>query len=148
MWVLLLCNALIWREQLPRVNGSLLFPSRNRPPSAVVRQFCVVSNTHTHSSRFLQRKKAMHSSSYAARVGSRRPAENLDFDQEAHSLWEKLNLDPAARKVGLWNPLDSIWRHPEGGGTIYVGNQTAAENISLLRWASTDLPTPFNMFFH
>lgn len=57
----------------------------------------------------------------------------LDFDEEAHLLYERLNLDPTARKVGLWNPLDSIWRHPEGGGIIYVGNQTAAENITLLK---------------
>ena len=29
--------------------------------------------------------------------------------------------------------MDPIWRHPEGGGTIYVGNQTAASSIDLLR---------------
>eukprot|EP00428_Durinskia_dybowskii_P062393 CAMPEP_0170375190 /NCGR_PEP_ID=MMETSP0117_2-20130122/11029_1 /TAXON_ID=400756 /ORGANISM="Durinskia baltica, Strain CSIRO CS-38" /LENGTH=193 /DNA_ID=CAMNT_0010630249 /DNA_START=141 /DNA_END=722 /DNA_ORIENTATION=- len=57
----------------------------------------------------------------------------LDFDDEARALWDKLNLDPSSRKAGLWNPLDSIWRHPEGGGTIYVGNQTAAENLTLLK---------------
>ena len=33
---------------------------------------------------------------------------------------------------GQWNPLDAIWRHPIGGGTIYAGNQTAASNLSLL----------------
>lgn len=76
----------------------------------------------------------MHSSTYI-RTGVRKPntTNMLDFDDEARALWEKLNLDPTARKVGLWNPLDSIWRHPVGGGTIYVGNQTAAENITLLR---------------
>ena len=90
----------------------------------------------------------------------------LDFDEEAKALWERLNLDPASRKNGQWNPIDSIWRwwkhfkqflsvnikltnllllsilsiyffsirHPVGGGTIYVGNQTAAENIALLRY--------------
>mmetsp|Transcript_29951 Transcript_29951/g.41155 ORF Transcript_29951/g.41155 Transcript_29951/m.41155 type:complete len:200 (+) Transcript_29951:22-621(+) len=57
----------------------------------------------------------------------------LDFDEEAKQLWEKLNLDPTSRRNGQWNPVDSIWRHPVGGGTIYVGNQTAAENITLLR---------------
>lgn len=75
----------------------------------------------------------MHSSNYASRSTAQRTAPNLDFDDEARALWEKLNLDPSSRKAGMWNPLDSIWRHPEGGGTIYVGNQTAAENISLLR---------------
>lgn len=73
----------------------------------------------------------MHGSSYASRVGARNS--NLDFDMEAHALWEKLNLDPTSRKAGLWNPLDSIWKHPEGGGVIYVGNQTAAENLTLLK---------------
>ena len=34
----------------------------------------------------------------------------LDFDEEAKALWEKLNLDPASRKNGQWNPIDSIWR--------------------------------------
>ncbi len=58
----------------------------------------------------------------------------LDFDDEARALWERLNLDPNARKFGQWNPIDSIWRHPVGGGTIYVGNQTAAENLTLLRY--------------
>lgn len=57
----------------------------------------------------------------------------LDFDEEAKALWARLNLDGGSRKSGQWNPLDSIWRHPVGGGTIYVGNQTAAENINLLR---------------
>eukprot|EP01038_Epipyxis_sp_PR26KG_P015806 gene15806-21410_t len=64
---------------------------------------------------------------------STKNSNNLDFDQEARELWAKLNLDPNSRRNGQWNPLDSIWRHPTGGGTIYVGNQTAAENINLLR---------------
>lgn len=77
----------------------------------------------------------MHGSSYASRIGARKqPGSNmLDFDDEARALWQQLNLDPSSRKAGLWNPLDSIWRHPEGGGTIYVGNQTAAENLTLLK---------------
>jgi hypothetical protein len=29
--------------------------------------------------------------------------------------------------------LDPIWRHPEGGGIIYVGNQSAAENLRMLK---------------
>jgi len=57
----------------------------------------------------------------------------VDFDEEARLLWERLNLDPSAHKQGKWNPLDPIWRHPEGGGIIYVGNQTAAEDLNLLR---------------
>lgn len=57
----------------------------------------------------------------------------LDFDDEAKVLMNKLNLDPNSRLSGHWNPLDSIYRHPEGGGTIYVGNQSAAENLTMLR---------------
>jgi len=56
----------------------------------------------------------------------------LDFDEEAKLLYERLNLDPHSRKSGRWNSVDSIWRHPTGGGIIFVGNQTAAENLSLL----------------
>lgn len=58
---------------------------------------------------------------------------NLDFDEEARKLWERLNLDPASRTGGQWNPTDPIFRHPTGGGTIYVGNQTAAENLPFLQ---------------
>ena len=57
---------------------------------------------------------------------------DLDFDEEAKQLWERLNLDPTAHNRGKWNPLDPVWRHPSGGGIIYVGNQTAAEDIRLL----------------
>lgn len=57
---------------------------------------------------------------------------DLDFDEEAKRLWDRLNLDPTAHSRGKWNPLDPIWRHPDGGGIIYVGNQTAAEDIRLL----------------
>jgi hypothetical protein len=34
----------------------------------------------------------------------------LDFDEEARLLWDRLNLDPSARKAGQWNPIDSIYR--------------------------------------
>eukprot|EP01031_Cornospumella_fuschlensis_P034601 gene34602-41899_t len=57
----------------------------------------------------------------------------FDFDVEARNLWARLNLDPNSRSSGQWNALDSIYRHPTGLGTIYVGNQTAAESLSLLR---------------
>jgi protein-tyrosine phosphatase len=59
--------------------------------------------------------------------------QSLDFDQEARDLWAKLNLDPESRGSGVWNPVDPIFRHPTGKGTIYVGNQTAAENYNYLR---------------
>lgn len=59
----------------------------------------------------------------------------IDFDAEARALWERLNLDPESRTTGQWNALDSIFRHPTGGGIIYVGNQTAAESLTMLRYA-------------
>jgi hypothetical protein len=57
----------------------------------------------------------------------------LDFDEEARILWSRLNLDFDSRSKGLWNPVDPIWRHPTGNGIIYVGNQSAAENLAYLR---------------
>jgi hypothetical protein len=74
------------------------------------------------------------SSSAAASSSSRGGGgEQLDFDEEARKLWASLNLDPDAHKGGQWNPTDPIYRHPTGGGTIYVGNQTAAENLAYLQ---------------
>ena len=60
-------------------------------------------------------------------VGSR-----PDFDEEARSLWQRLNLDPTKHKSGPYNSLDALWRHPSGG-TFYVGNQMAAQDLNLLR---------------
>jgi hypothetical protein len=67
-------------------------------------------------------------------MSSRRTIPTIDFDAEAHSLWARLNLDPDSRSTGQWNPLDPIFKHPTGGGVIYVGNQSAAENIHLLKY--------------
>lgn len=58
---------------------------------------------------------------------------NLDFDDEARRLWARLNLEPDASSRGLWNNVDPIYKHPTGNGIIYVGNQTAAENLSFLK---------------
>jgi hypothetical protein len=57
----------------------------------------------------------------------------LDFDEEAKKLWERLNLEGVERSRGQWNALDSLYRDPVTGGTLYVGNQTAAQSLSLLR---------------
>lgn len=60
--------------------------------------------------------------------------EILDFDEEGRALWARLNLDGAAgRSRGQWNALDSLYRHPATGGTLFVGNQSAAQSLSLLR---------------
>jgi protein tyrosine/serine phosphatase len=57
---------------------------------------------------------------------------NLNFDDEAYALFKKLNIDPSTKNNSNYNWTDPIWRHPEGGGTIYVGNQPAAESITYL----------------
>ena len=61
-------------------------------------------------------------------------SKDLDYDAEAVALWERLNLDPKTRSSGHWNPVDPIFRHPVGGGTIYVGNQSAASDLQMLRY--------------
>lgn len=61
----------------------------------------------------------------------------LDFDEEARKLWARLNIEISPQQLQsphkTWNPLDPIFKHKTGGGTIYVGNQTAAENLTLLQ---------------
>ncbi|KAL1530827.1 hypothetical protein AB1Y20_001723 [Prymnesium parvum] len=57
---------------------------------------------------------------------------DLDYDEEAKKLFERLNLMNASTKPAIYNPMDPIWRDPKTGGTIFVGNQTAAANKSLL----------------
>ena len=83
-----------------------------------------------HYSSHQPTSTTMRSSAQALRGSA---TQNLDFDEEARKLWERLNLDPESRTGGQWNPTDPIWRHPTGGGTIYVGNQTAAENLPFLQ---------------
>lgn len=57
----------------------------------------------------------------------------LDFDEEARKLWARLNLDPGSIRNEGFNALDPLWKHPETGGTFFVGNQTAAANLGLLQ---------------
>lgn len=56
-----------------------------------------------------------------------------DFDDEARKLWARLNLDPTKVNNGPHNSLDPLWRHPQSGGTLYVGNEVAARTLSLLQ---------------
>lgn len=64
--------------------------------------------------------------------GKGRDDDDIDFDAEARALWKRLNLDPNTQLTGEWNAVDPIYRHPTGGGTIYVGNQSAAKDLYLL----------------
>jgi hypothetical protein len=65
-------------------------------------------------------------------AGSSVNANDPDFDEEARNLWARLNLDPKTKGGDQWNALDAIYRHATGGGSIYVGNQTAAQDINIL----------------
>lgn len=56
-----------------------------------------------------------------------------DYDDEAHKLWARLNLDPNKDTNGTFKSLDPVWRHPQSGGTLYVGNEVAAKTLSLLQ---------------
>ncbi|CAE6946235.1 DUSP9, partial [Symbiodinium sp. KB8] len=57
----------------------------------------------------------------------------MDFDEEARKLWTRLNLDPSIISNGPYNAMDALWQHPETRAVFYVGNQTAASNLSLLQ---------------
>lgn len=61
-----------------------------------------------------------------------RPVAQANYDDEARKLWARLNLDPTKDNNGPYNSLDPIWRHPETGGTIYVGNEVAAKSLGIL----------------
>ncbi len=55
---------------------------------------------------------------------------DVDFDEEGRKILAKLNLEKGGN--GEWLPLDAIYAHPSGGGTIYVGGVQAAESRDLL----------------
>lgn len=57
----------------------------------------------------------------------------IDFDAEGRALWEKLNLDSSNKGGKELSPIDPIFKHPIGGGTIYVGGSRAAKNLKTLR---------------
>lgn len=63
----------------------------------------------------------------------RQTRKDPDFDEEARKLFKSLGLDPSGNSGGFgYNPLDPIYKDPTTGGAVYVGNQTAASNRTLL----------------
>lgn len=60
-------------------------------------------------------------------------SKTLDFDEEARSLWARLNLAATSVETRTWSMADPIFCHASGGGKIYVGNQNAAGNLKFLR---------------
>jgi len=51
----------------------------------------------------------------------------VDYNAEARALWQRFGIDPGTTS-NKWSHMDPIWKCPVGGGTIYIGNQTAAQN--------------------
>jgi len=68
----------------------------------------------------------------SGRMFLRHTTKDPDFDAEAHKLFKSLNLDPSGAGGFGYNPLDPIFRDPVSGGTVFVGNHTAASNRTLL----------------
>lgn len=73
-------------------------------------------------------------------IDAARKGDATDYDEEAHKIFKKLNLESAAAseiqqasKRDRFNNLDSIWKHTTGGGTVYVGNLVAASNKRALK---------------
>lgn len=58
--------------------------------------------------------------------------ETIDFDEQGRLLLQQINLD--TNSIGLWDALNAIYVHTIGKGIIYVGNQYAANNLSLLKY--------------
>jgi len=57
----------------------------------------------------------------------------MDYSKEAAKLWEKLGINPDQINEGRgFNPVDVIYRSPEGG-CIYVGGERVARDLELLR---------------
>mmetsp|Transcript_22594 Transcript_22594/g.52658 ORF Transcript_22594/g.52658 Transcript_22594/m.52658 type:complete len:224 (-) Transcript_22594:67-738(-) len=65
--------------------------------------------------------------------------QDVDFDEEARKLFAALNLPPsgigtsaAAHRRG-YRPLDAVYRHPQTGAQVFIGNQEASQNIEILK---------------
>jgi len=63
-------------------------------------------------------------------IAAARRLDATDYNEEARKLFAKLNLQPCSRH--RWSCLDAIWRHPEAGAAVYVGNYVAASNRKTL----------------
>ena len=59
----------------------------------------------------------------------------LNFDAEALALFKRLGVDQtsAPRSASGYNSLDPIFTQQRSGGTIYVGNQSAASDLKTLQ---------------
>eukprot|EP00606_Chrysophyceae_sp_TOSAG23-5_P001484 GSChrysophyteH2.ASY1.ANO1.532.1 assembled CDS len=66
-------------------------------------------------------------------LGSESSADNstIDYDQAGRDAMAKLGVDASTKDEQ--GHLTPIWRHPTGGGSIYVGNVYVAESLSILQ---------------
>jgi hypothetical protein len=55
---------------------------------------------------------------------------SIDFDEEGRKAMAALGVDGSL--ADDQNNLTPIWRHPEGGGSIYVGNIYVAQQLATL----------------
>jgi len=69
---------------------------------------------------------------HAERSKSQPPKSATNYDDEAQKLFARLNIDPAKEHSGRYNALDAIFCNPDTGATIYVGNETASKDLSIL----------------
>lgn len=62
-----------------------------------------------------------------------------DFDEEARKLFALLNLSPSgaadeeSMRVHQYRNLDPVWRHPETGASVFIGNAAASSSREILR---------------
>lgn len=63
-------------------------------------------------------------------INAARRLDATNYDEEAHRLFRQLNLQPTLARQ--YQNLNAIWKHPDTGGTVYVGNATAASNRVIL----------------
>lgn len=65
--------------------------------------------------------------------------QDRDFNAEAHSLFQLLNLGQegaateASARRHRYRDLDAVWRHPSSGGRVFIGNRTAASTRRILQ---------------
>lgn len=60
-------------------------------------------------------------------------ADEYDADDNEDNDDEEEEETDSDKVINPWNDIDSIYKHPIGKGTIFVGNKIAAENLTLLK---------------
>jgi hypothetical protein len=66
-------------------------------------------------------------------IEERKQYENDYVEDEKEDENEEDDDEEHDKAVNPWNDMDAIYKHPIGKGTIFVGNEIAAENLTLLK---------------